>query len=254
VIAALSSEWLKIRTTRTIFWLLLALAGLVSLLIVSNILAGDKGGLATATNQRDLFAIGILATLIALIMGLIVSTGEFRHGTITPTLLSTPSRPLVVISKAIAAVLLGVALVAFAEGIVFVESIALLHLRGIEIVVSASSVLGLVVRILAASAIWAGIASALGLAFRNQIGTFVGCFAWLFFAEPLVQGLLGSHWIDSHAGRFLPLSSTFSIFNSTTNNAKSDMLSQWGGVAALSGWMLLATIAAVVLLSRRDVS
>ena len=32
--------------------------------------------------------------LIALIVGLIVSTGEFRHGTITPTLLSTPSRTL----------------------------------------------------------------------------------------------------------------------------------------------------------------
>jgi len=254
VIAALSSEWLKIRTTRTIFWLLFALAGLVSLLVVSNILAGDKSSLAATGNQRDLFGIGILATLIALIMGLIVSTGEFRHGTITPTLLATPSRSLVVISKAIAALVLGVTLVAFAEGLVFVEAVALLPLRGIDIVLSGRDVLGLVVRILAASAIWAVIASALGLAFRNQIGTFVGCFAWLFFAEPLVQGILGSHRIDSHAGRFLPLSSTFSIFNDNASNTRDHMLSQIGGMVSLSGWALLATVVALVLLSRRDVS
>ena len=42
VIASLSSEWLKIRTTRTIFWLLVALAALITLFAVANVLAGDK--------------------------------------------------------------------------------------------------------------------------------------------------------------------------------------------------------------------
>lgn len=254
MIATLSSEWLKIRSTRTIFWLLFALAGLVSLLVVSSVLSSQKTDLAGAENQLELFTIGILATLIALIMGLIVSTGEFRHGTITPTLLSTPSRPLVVVSKAIAAVLLGAALVAFAEGLVVVEMASLLSLRGIDFALDGGDAARVLLRILAASAIWAAFASALGLAFRNQIGTFVGCFAWLFFAEPLVQGILSSHWIDSNAGRFLPLSSTFSIFNSNKDNVREHMLSQLGGMTALSGWMLLATLVALVLLSRRDVS
>ncbi len=254
MIAALSSEWLKIRTTRTIFWLLVALAGLITLIVVSSILAGDKESLARATNQRDLLGIGILSVLIALIMGLIVSTGEFRHGTITPTLLSTPSRPLVVISKAIAAVLLGVTLVALAELLVVAEMAALLPLRGIDFVLDGGDAARVVIRILAISAIWAAIGSGLGLAFKNQIGTFVGCFAWLFLAEGLVQAILSSHWIKSHAGRFLPLSSTSSILNNNATNAKEHMLSYWGGAAALSGWMLLATILALILLSRRDVS
>ena len=72
MIASLSSEWLKIRTTRTIFWLLFALAWLVTLLVVSSILAGDRGGLVTSDNQLDLLGIGVLAPLIAMIMGLIV--------------------------------------------------------------------------------------------------------------------------------------------------------------------------------------
>ena len=253
MIASLSSEWLKIRTTRTIFWLLLALAGLVTLLVVSSVLSGSKESLIGPDKQLDLLGIGILAPLIALIMGLIVSTGEFRHGTITPTLLSTPSRPLVVISKAIAAVLLGVGLVAFAEALVVGEMAALLPLRGIDFALQGGDVARVLVRILAATAIWAGIGSALGLAFRNQIGTFVGCFAWLFFAEPLVQGILGSHRIDSNAGRFLPLSSTIAIFNDSKDSS-SDMLGHWAGVTVLSGWMLLATIAALILLRRRDVS
>jgi ABC-2 type transport system permease protein len=254
VIAALSSEWLKIRTTRTIFWLLFALAAIVTLFTVAGILTNNKESLTGASNQLDLIGIGVLSVLIALIMGLIVSTGEFRHGTITPTLLSTPSRPLVVISKAIAAVLLGVTLVAFAEVLVIAEMAALLPLRGIDLTLQGGDVARLLVRILAASAIWAGIGSALGLAFRNQIGTFVGCFAWLFFAEPLVQGILGSHWIDSQAGRFLLLSSTGSILNDNATNAREDMLSHWAGATVLSGWMLLATIVAVLLLQRRDVS
>ena len=254
MIGALSSEWLKIRTTRTIFWLLLALASLVTLLVVSTILAGHKADLIGSSKQLDILGIGILAPLIALIMGLIVSTGEFRHGTITPTLLSSPSRPLVVISKAIAAVLLGVVLVAFAEALVIGEMAAFLPMRGIDFVLSGGDAAHLVLRILAASAIWAALGSALGLAFRNQIGTFVGCFAWLFFAESLVRAILESHWINSHAGRFLPLTSTVSIFNDNASNARDHMLSRMGGVAALSGSMLLATILALVLLSRRDVS
>ena len=78
--------------------------------------------------------------------------------------------------------------------------------------------------------------------------------AWLFFAEPLVQAILGSHRIDSHAGRFLPLSSTFSIFNDNKGNASDHMLSHTGGIVVLCGWLALVTIVAVLLLKRRDVS
>lgn len=254
MIAALSSEWLKIRTTRTIFWLLFALAAIVTLFTVAGILTSNRESLAEAKTQLDMVGIGVLSILIALIMGLIVSTGEFRHGTITPTLLSTPSRPLVVLSKAIAAMLLGVTLVALAEALVIAEMAALLQLRGIDFVLDGSAAARGIGKVLAASAIWAAIGGALGLALRNQIGTFVGCFAWLFFAEPLMNGILQSNAIDSNAGRFFPLSATGSILNSAKDNSANGMLTQWMGLAALCGWLAAATILALVLLSRRDVS
>jgi ABC-2 type transport system permease protein len=254
MIAALSSEWLKIRTTRTIFWLLFALAAIVTLFTVAGILTSDRESLAEAKTQLDMVGIGVLSILIALIMGLIVSTGEFRHGTITPTLLSTPSRPLVVLSKAITAMLLGVTLVALAEALVIAEMTALLQLRGIDFVLDGGDAARGIGKVLAASAIWAAIGGALGLALRNQIGTFVGCFAWLFFAEPLMNGILQSNAIDSNAGRFFPLSATGSILNSAKDNSTNHMLTQWMGLTALCGWLALTTILALVLLGRRDVS
>jgi ABC-2 type transport system permease protein len=254
VIAALSSEWLKIRATRTIFWLLVALAAIITLFSVAAVLTNSKPDLTGAENQLNFIGIGVLAVLIALIMGLIISTGEFRHGTITPTLLSTPSRSLVVVSKAIAALFLGVVLIALAEALVIAEMAAFLPVRGIDFALNGGDVLHFLTRILAAAALWAAIGSSLGLAFRNQIGTFVGCFAWLFFAEPILSAILASHTIDSKAGRFFPLSATGSILNSGKDNASNDMLGHFAGAAVLCAWMALATLLALVLLKRRDVS
>lgn len=253
MIASLSSEWLKIRTTRTIFWLLIALAAVITLFVVGGVLTNSKADLSGSDNQIGAMGIGILAPLIALIMGLIVSTGEFRHGTITPTLLSTPSRTLVVISKGIAGVLLGVTLVALAEGLVVAELAALLPIKGISLTLDGGDAARLLARILATAAIWGAIGSALGLALRNQIGTFVGCFAWLFFAEPIMQGILHSNAIDSHAGRFFPLWATLAVLNDSKDNNQV-LLGRVGGVIALCCWLALVTIMALVLLERRDVS
>jgi ABC-2 type transport system permease protein len=253
MIASLSSEWLKIRTTRTIFWLLLALCAVVTLFVVAGILTNNKADLTGSDNQAGAMGIGILAAVIALIMGLIVSTGEYRHGTITPTLLTTPSRPLVVVSKGIAAMLLGVALVALAEVFVIAELAAFLPIRGIGFALQGGDVARVLARTLACAAIWGALGSSLGLALRNQIGTVVGCFAWLFFAEPIVQGILNSHTIHSHAGRFLPLAATIGVFADTTGH-DANRLSHLGGVFILSGWLALATVAALLLLGRRDVS
>lgn len=255
MIAALSSEWLKLRTTRTIFWLLVALAGLITLIVVAATLSASKADLSDPANNIGIVDLGVIAVLISLIIGLIVSTGEFRHGTITPTLLSTPSRTTVVLSKAVAGLLLGTVLVAIAEGLAIGEAAGLMSLRGVGVALNGGDVLRHLGRILVAAAIWGALASSLGLAFRNQIGTFVGCFAWLLVVENAVHAILDIHAIKSGAWRFLPMSATASIINSSaSDNVKNHMLGRGGGIAMLCVWMALATAVALVLLSRRDVS
>jgi len=253
MIASLSSEWLKLRTTRTIFWLLVALGAVITLSVVAGVITNDKERISSPHDQLDLLGIGLLALLIALIMGLIVSTGEFRHGTITPTLLATPSRASVVISKAIAGMLFAVALVGLAEGLVAIELAIVLPAKGVAFAIQSGPAAAFVGRILIAAALWGAIGSGLGIVIRNQIGAVVTCFVWLFFAEGLINAILRSHAIGSHAGRFFPLQATGAILDTGARNP-ADMLGRVSGIAVLVGWMLLATFAALVLLRRRDVS
>lgn len=251
MIASLSSEWLKIRTTRTIFWLLLTLASVITLIAVAAILSTEPADLSGSRNQTDIIGIGVLAIVIALMVGLIVSTGEFRHGTITPTLLATPSRSTLVISKAIAAMVLGGCFVIMAVGLAIAELTALLPIRGVDLALELDDVGRTLAHIVPAAMIWAAIGSGLGLAFRNQIGTFVGCFGGLFFVDPIVQSVLASNLIDSKAGRFTPLSATGAILS---DGGDENLFGPWTGAIVMSGWLLLVTIAALVLLSRRDIS
>jgi len=253
MIASLSSEWLKLRTTRTIFWLLVALSAVITLFVVAGVVTSETQDVSSPRDQLDLLGIGMLALIIALIMGLIVSTGEFRHGTITSTLLATPSRASVAISKAIAGMLFAVALVGLAEGLVLLELAIVLPAKGVDFAIQGGPAAAFLGRIFLAAALWGAIGSGVGLSIRNQIGAVVGCFAWLFLAEGLINAILRSHAIDSHAGRFLPLQATGAVLNTGARNS-ADLLSHTAGMAVLCGWMALATVLALVLLRRRDVS
>lgn len=253
MIAAFSSEWLKLRTTRTFFWLLVALSSLITLIVVAGVLGSQKDTLSSAREQLELLGIGALALFIALIMGLIISTGEFRHGTITPTLLTTPSRASVAISKALAGGFFAVALVALAEALVVLELAILLPAKGVDFAIQGGPAARFIAWTLIAAALWGALGSGLGIVIRNQIGAVVACFAWLILIENLIIAILRSHAIDSNAGRFLPFQATGAILT-TGSNDPAELLSHIGGTAALAGWVALITIAALVLLSRRDVS
>ena len=253
MIAALSSEWLKLRTTRTLFWLLVAISALMTLIVVAAVVGGRAQDISSARDQLDLLGIGSLAIFIALIMGLIVSTGEFRHGTITPTLLATPSRTSIVIAKAIAGGFFAVTLVGLAEALVALELAIALPAKGIDFAIQAGPAAGFIGRILIAAALWGALGSGIGIVLRNQIGAVVACFAWLFIAEGLIVAILHSNAIHSNAGRFLPFQATGAILTNGSRNP-ADVLSAAGGMITLGGWMALFAIAAAVLLSRRDVS
>ena len=253
MIAALSSEWLKLRTTRTLFWLLVAISALMTLIAVAAVVGGRTQDISSAKDQLNLLGIGSLAIFIALIMGLIVSTGEFRHGTITPTLLATPSRTSIVIAKALAGGFFAVVLVGLAEALVALELAIVLPAKGVSFAIQGGPATRFVGWTLIAAALWGALGSGIGIVLRNQIGAVVASFAWLFIAEGLIIAILHSNAINSNAGRFFPFQATGAILHSGTRNS-ADLLSHAGGMAVLGGWMALFTVAAVVLLSRRDVS
>ena len=115
----LGSELLKIRTApRTLLGLLLAELAIVVIGTASTIASAlDSGGQPGFEPppllhlERDLIGVVSSSLLFALILGVLVITWEYRHGTITQTFLVTPVRERVLAVKALAAGLVGAALV-----------------------------------------------------------------------------------------------------------------------------------------------
>ena len=109
--ASIGAEWLKLRSVRS-FWgylaAVVAFAGIGTAGTVGSARASDR---AAETFIPDLAGLATLSALIALVLGIVVVTGEFRHGTITPTFLATPHRERVLGAKLVFALLGAAALV-----------------------------------------------------------------------------------------------------------------------------------------------
>jgi ABC-2 type transport system permease protein len=115
VIQLLRAELLKLRTTRLWIVLLGVAVAVVGLIIVA-VLASTPGrdpearalhDLKTVADVRTLLAIGGISATLALVLGVTMTTSEYRYGTAGITYLATPRRPRVVTAKMLTAVPVG---------------------------------------------------------------------------------------------------------------------------------------------------
>src|SRR3954452_6911680 len=114
-----TAEVLKLRTTRTFYVLMLiALALVVLPTIPISAFAKFSDTDNDGPMEAFLFFIGGLVQTFALVLGILAATTEFRHGTITPTLLVVPNRVRLMLSKLIAAVVVGLILGAVCIGLI----------------------------------------------------------------------------------------------------------------------------------------
>jgi ABC-2 type transport system permease protein len=165
---ALSSELLKLRTTRTFFALTLSAVLLVAGISGLGAALGTwKHGVAPG---EDLVGITTFGTLFALVLGVLAVSTEFRHGTITPTLLTVPSRGRVIAAKVVAHLLAGLVLGLLAVLLNLLLVGAILSLRGIDSGTSATEALRWIAGYGAAGALFAALGVGIGAIVRNQVG------------------------------------------------------------------------------------
>ena len=101
----ISAELFKLRTTRAFYALAGGALGF-TLLVTALGAIFDEEGLVLG----DVMMVAFFAQLITLVIGILCITNEFRHGTITPTLLVSPVRPRLVLAKVVASLLVGLVL------------------------------------------------------------------------------------------------------------------------------------------------
>jgi ABC-2 type transport system permease protein len=237
--ALFRSEFLKLRTTRTAVVLGLGLYVITAIAIVATLIVSDS---LDRSVQRDLPGAASFAVLFAILFGILVMTGEFRHGTATPTFLATPRREQVLLAKALAAAVGGLTLALSAVVLVYVVAIPWLLVTGNSILLFEHDPLRTALGLVVASTIWGALGVGVGAVVRSQVGAMIGALVWFLILEPIVGHL------SSRVSPYLPGAALGAIFDG------SEDLSSWAGVAVSLGYAAAFCLAGTLLIVRRDIT
>jgi ABC-2 type transport system permease protein len=183
-------ELLKLRTMRVTYGLL---AGAVAITALFTSLEASRAGRAvppvsTAAGLGDVTTVGGVAMILAAVLGVIVTSGEFRHTSATLTYLATPDRRRVLGAKAVAAALVG-ACYGLAAGIVAtVVGLAFVAADGDHVTLGAAPLIGHVAGAGVGAALLAAVGVGIGSLFRAQLAGVIGVFVWCMVIESILGG------------------------------------------------------------------
>jgi hypothetical protein len=242
-----AAELLKLRTIRVTLGFALAVIALAGLFAAGNIGSPPEGGRRAPGYQFDLVLTAVFpAVMLALLLGILLFTNEFRHGTIARTLLAAPRRPVLVGVKLLAGAAAGVALVVLA--IATAAVVAVIWLSIIDIPLELVDASGAVWRGIVATALIGALGAGVGGFVHSQVGALVGTLVWLFVAEPIVWVLLGLVDVEAVAD-YLPAVTVFGMADTEGEN-----LSYAGTVGMAVVWTGVATVLAVLRTRRKDIT
>lgn len=241
--ALVSAELLKLRTTRTAIGFLIATV-LLTLLFQGVTFATED--IVSATKLRESIAGAGIAALLLLILGIVATTGEYRHRTITGSLLVTPDRWRFLISKALAYFVVGAVLGLVAMVVTIVAALIWLPLRDQPTdLISFGDYLVMVLRGVAVTAISGVIGVAVGAIVRNQVIAVVAVLVYLFVIEGLVS-LISDDVYDALIGQTQSALGGSGQVGSAYSPGVSGLI--------LVGWALLLGVIGGFLEQRRDVT
>jgi ABC-2 type transport system permease protein len=178
----IGAEIFKLRTTRTFYGLVGGALGLVLLIVILATATSGKGDVTL----RDSIGISGFAQVFALLLGIIAVTSEFRHGTITPSLLVVPDRVKLILAKLGASIGTGLVLGLVATGLAAAIGGLILDARGVPSGLAGSDVTKMIVGGTIAAGLYAALGVGVGALVRNQVGAIVGSLVYLFVLENLL--------------------------------------------------------------------
>lgn len=242
----LAAELIKLRTTRTF----LALAGVA--IATSLVLTGLVAALSTPTRDSvlsDVFQSDTSALFIT-ILAIVGITGEWRHRTITSSLLAAPDRIRFLSAKTLAFTVAGLLLSLAISLTITVVGVVILNVR--DLPVPGAGDLALQV---ARNALVAGLLGALGVGIgsvvRNQAVAVVAVLLVGFAIEPVLLGVASN---VARFGPFIALPSAIATNDPTANGFDpGQLLSRWAAVGAMLAWIAVFFAGGAALLLERDV-
>lgn len=260
----LRSEWIKLRSLRSTAWsflLVLVLPIGIGVLLASF---ADNGGQGlsgdAARNALVLYSTSgtMLSSLIVAVIGALVVTGEYGTGMIRSSFAAVPRRSVALAAKAIV-----LAVAVFVTSAVSVWATAFTTLpiaagRNVEASLDASVAMPLLGASVYLTLI-ALLAFAVGVVLRSTAGAIAGVLGLMLVAPvvvQLVQSFTGADWLGTLTN-LLPQNAGQPLmqFGTEVTSGWHDgvlALGGWSGFAVLLAWVVLASVAALALIEKRD--
>jgi len=186
----IAAELLKAWTTpRTLFGILLAELAIIGIGTAGTVDSAASSNPLPPSFEQDLISVSSIAVFFAVLIGVLVITTEYRHGTISQTFLATPAREWVLGAKAVAAGLLGAAFVV--PGVLLTLVIAEVWVGGRGFHIGGDE-LEQIARLLLGAAVGALFGLSIGAALGRQLGAFILVLGWFIIVEHAIAALFPS--------------------------------------------------------------
>lgn len=241
-----SAELTKLATTRAARWIIIAAALLVALAISGAVASGGVplSTLGTDAGLRTVLEHGGLTAILPLVVGILISAGEYQHGTVVDTFLTEPRRTLVIGAKLLSGALVGAVAGIGCATVTAMTAAIWYAAKDVPLALGSPVVLASLGGIVAWQTLYTVIGVAVGAIVRAQAAAIVAVVAWVFIAETALSGLVVS------LGRWLPATAARALGNAPD----AGLLPQAGAGLVLLAWVAAASIGAVAATARRDVT
>ena len=196
-------------------------------------------------------------TLFVMLLGVLMVTNEYHHQTATPTFLASPRRVDVIVSKLLAALVVGAAYALVATVLSVLVGGIWISGEGFATHLGDPEVVGALLLNMLAYGIWAVVGVGIGTLIRHQVGAVLVAIVLKVVAELTASGvlLLLSHWLGAPWIQNLRYALPSVASRVMTKTLGEPNAPEWyTGALVLIAWGLVAAAIGSVLTKRRDIT
>ena len=203
----------------------------------------------TVQQLRNLVGAGFPAYLLALLLGVLCVTTEFRHKTVTTSFLVTPRRPEFVGAKLITSALMGAALAVVMLAATLIGGGLTLAARGGSFSDMVRQIPAVAPGMILVFALFAVLGVGVGSVLTNQVAAIVVVLGWFVILESILVGLVHS------AARWVPTGAAAAASRLTRGQgARFGLFNWWEGTLLMLFYGLAFAAIGSLILTQRDIT
>jgi ABC-2 type transport system permease protein len=244
------AEILKLRTTQVWFWLLLSAVALSVIVVITSLVPTNT--IHATSDVTDIFTAPNDASIVVFVLGVLAVTTEFRYQTITPTVLTTPSRWMLISAKLIAYAVVGAAFALICVIVQLAMVIPWLATKGVDFPYGSGELHHILWADLVIVALHGLIGLGAGALLRNQI---VAVTIGVIFLLILQNVILAIPKVRN-AWPYTPNGATAAILTVQDSDSFNGvhLLGVWAGVLVLLAWALIPAVLGAGITMNRDIT